>query len=83
MKVWGTEFSPTFEKIGELHSIPSIVNVIALTATATTETFHIVVEKLSMVNPVLVAIPLNQYNIKFIVHPKTSVEDFVTCLCEK
>lgn len=80
MKVWGTDFRPTFSEIGDLQSIiPSGVNVIALTATATAETFHIVVQKLSMVNPVLVAIPPHRQNIKFIVHPKTSVEDFVTC----
>lgn len=78
VKVWGAEFRPTFAEIGDLRSvIPSGVNVIALTATATTETFHIVVQQLSMVNPVLVAIPPHRQNINFTAHPKTSVEDFL------
>jgi len=57
VKVWGTEFRPTLAEIGKSCSIISnSVNDVALTATATTETFHIVVQKFPMVNPVLVAI---------------------------
>ena len=44
IKVWGAEFRPTFAEIGNLHNIiPSNVKLIALTVTATSETYHVVV----------------------------------------
>ena len=39
--------------------------------------------KLCAVLKFVSAIPPHRYNIKFKVHPKTSVEDSVTCLCEE
>ena len=56
VKTWGDEFRTTFAEIGTLRSlVSSKVNVMALTATATTTTYHIVIERLSMVDTVLVA----------------------------
>ena len=55
VKTWGDEFRTTFAEIGTLRSlVSSKVNVMALTATATTTTYHIVIERLSMVDTVLV-----------------------------
>ena len=48
IKVWGAEFRPTFAEIGNLCSIiPRHVKLIALTATATSETYHVVVHQLA------------------------------------
>ena len=66
VKVWGAEFRPQFREIEELRSIIlSGVNIMALTATATIETFHTVVQQLSMCKPVLVGMPPNRGNIMF------------------
>ena len=57
IKVWGAKFRPTFAEIGNLRSIiPSNVKLIALTATATSETYHVVVHQLALVDPVLVVL---------------------------
>ena len=43
VKMWGDEFQIAFSKIGSLRTlIPQKVHVMALTATATTETYHVV-----------------------------------------
>ena len=60
IKVWGAEFRPTFAEIGNLRSI--IPSNVALTATATSETYHVVVHQLALVDPVLVALPPHQHN---------------------
>ncbi len=53
VKIWGEKFRPTFSEIGDLRSIiPSGINVLALTATATTETYNIISHQLSMMKPV-------------------------------
>ena len=84
IKVWGAEFRPTFAEIGNLRSIiPSNVKLIALTATATSETYHVVVHQLALVDPVLVALPPHRQNINFKVSPKVSMEQFVLSLAEE
>ena len=61
VKTWGDKFRKTFANIGELRSIITVsVKVVALTATATTETFFTVTCRLSMDNPNLVALPPNR-----------------------
>ena len=58
VKVWGDEFRVALASIGELRSlIPSTVSVMALTATATHHTFDAVVQRLSMRNPAVIALP--------------------------
>ena len=55
---WGNEFRKTFALIGELRSLlPRSTSIVALTATATSETLRVVSERLSMVNPIIVALP--------------------------
>lgn len=84
VKVWGEQFRPTFSQIGDLRSIiPSGVNILALTATATAETFHTVSHQLSMVKPVLVGLPPHRQNIVFNINPKIHLEDFTASLCEE
>ena len=57
VKSWGDQFRRAFAHIGDLRSlIPKHVNVLALTATATTETLSVVIERLSMHNVNIVAI---------------------------
>ena len=53
----GDKFRTAFASIGEVRClIPSDVNIIALTATATLSTFHVVSQRLSLHNPVIVAV---------------------------
>ena len=58
VKSWGDQFRRAFARIGDLRSlIPKSVNVLALTATATTETLSVVMERLLVHNFLVVAIP--------------------------
>lgn len=60
VKSWGDQFRTAFAHLGDIRSIlPSRVNVLALTATATTATFSAVCQRLSLVDPVLVGYPPN------------------------
>ena len=64
VKKWGDEFRTVFAHIGELRSIiPSGVNILALTAMATSQTLCTVIQRLSMVQPILVALPPYRENI--------------------
>ena len=63
----GDNFRVSFSKIGELQSLlPDKVSIMALTVTATTETFKIVADKLLLRNPVAVGITPNQVNLNFL-----------------
>ena len=69
--------------MGELRSlIPSHVNVITLTATATKATYDAICKRLSMVNPVLVGCPPHHSNIYYSVKSLPSMEQFCTELAE-
>ena len=84
IKTWGETFRKVFTQIGTLRSlIPNSVKVMALTATATTETFHIVSRKLSMVTPALISLPPHRENIAYKVLPKTDVYTFSNLMCEE
>ena len=75
VKFWGDLFQQTFALICDLRRlIPSNVKLLALTATATIETYQCVVKRLSMDNPVLVSISPERSNIICLVRPKTSLE---------
>lgn len=70
IKMWGDEFRKAFAMIGDLRSvIPSGVNVMALTATATSETYHCALKHLAMKDTVLVALPPDRGNIKYTIKP--------------
>ncbi len=74
VKVWGDEFRTAFAQIGDLRSlIAKKVKIMALTATATTETFYVVTSRLSMDNPKLIALPPSRENIMYHFHPKINL----------
>lgn len=82
MKLWGDKFRRVFSRIGDIHSlIPNKVKVLALTATATAETFHTVIQRLSMSEPILVAVLPNRINILYRIYPKVSIDQFSASLC--
>ena len=55
IKLWGEDFRQTFSEIGNIRSlIPSGVNVMALTATTTSETYHCALIQLAMTDTVLI-----------------------------
>lgn len=84
IQTWGEKFRRSFSKLGELRSlIPSGVNIMALTATATTTTFEIVKEKLSLSNPVLVSTSPFRNNIAYRVAPKSDISEFCCSLCDE
>ena len=63
--------------IGQLRSlIPENTNVMALTGTATKNTFHTVLERLGMWDPVVVDVSCNRPNIKLVIQPKQKLEEF-------
>lgn len=73
----GNDFRRAFAEIGSIRSlIPKSVNVIALTATATKETLDCVIQHLSMENPVIIGLPPNRLNIKYIVENSTDIPTF-------
>jgi len=75
IKLWGEHFRQTFSEIGNIRSIlPTGVNVMALTATATSETYYCALNQLAMIDPVLVALPPDRRNIKYSVKPATTLE---------
>ena len=84
VKGWGEKFRTAFSEIGKLRSLMSnTVHILALTATATTETFYVVCSKLSMIDPVVVAASPHRENIVFRVAPKVEEEKFVDSLCQE
>ena len=66
----------SISKIGESRSlIPTSVNILALTVTATLETYHIICERLSMSDPCLIAPLPSRDNIRYQVKAKIRLED--------
>lgn len=63
--------------LGDIRSLlPSNVNIMALTATATNETYKAVCDRLSLKHPILVGIPPNSPNITYKVQPLVDMNDF-------
>ena len=72
-----------FSNIGELRSIlPQGIPIIALTATATTEIFKAVSNKLSLNDPVMIGLSPNRDNIKYYVEPLPNISMFSGFLVE-
>lgn len=82
VKTWGDDFRKAFAEIGKLRSlIPSSVNVLALTATATLNTYDTILERLSMKNPTVGSL---SPSIKcYSVQPKTDIEVFCEQISDK
>ena len=79
----GEDFRVAFSNIGELRSIlPQGIPIIALTATATTEIFKAVSNKLSLNDPVMIGLSPNRDNIKYYVEPLPSISMFSGFLVE-
>lgn len=77
VKTWGDKFRVAFAEIGTLRSIiPSGVNILALTATASKSTFNVVVKRLAMVDPVVIRISPDRPNIFFTVQPFKKLQEF-------
>ena len=75
VKTWGDQLGQT-AKIGDLRSLLSAdVNILALTAIATMETYSSAVSRLGMRDPVLVSVLPERANIYFTVYPKTNLEE--------
>ena len=55
----------------------------ALTATATCDTFNVIVKQLSLKDPVLVAVSPNRANIKLSVNPSQPLEEFASEISEE
>ena len=82
VKTWGDKFRVAFGKIKDKQSLlPDGVHIIAVTATSTNETFHIISECLCMKSPEVIALSPAQDNILYKVQPKVSLEDLTSQKC--
>jgi len=63
--------------------IPSDVNVIALTATATFKTLNIVTQRLPLHKPAIVAVSPIRMNIKLTVQPSKSIKELAQLIADK
>ena len=80
----GDEFRTTFAHIGDIRSlIPNTVNIMALTATATNETFLVVTSRLCMDNVKLIALPPYRDNICYRVSSKIDINVLTDSLCSE
>ncbi|XP_019852358.1 PREDICTED: ATP-dependent DNA helicase Q-like SIM [Amphimedon queenslandica] len=77
IKSWGDSFRVAYAHLGDTRSlIPSHVNILALTATATKHTFRIVCQSLSLREPVLIGCLPDRSNIYYEVQPLPEIEEF-------
>ena len=66
-----------FAELGSVRCLISkSVKILAVTATATKETLDSVTVRLSMEKPVLIGLPPDRINIKYIVQPCPSITEF-------
>ena len=80
----GQDFRKVFHEIGNLRGLlPKSVKVMALTATATKQTFECAVERLSMCNPVVIGLPPNRQNIKYVLKPAIKKREFAQGLAQE
>ena len=84
VKTWGDQFRRTFAQIGDLRSLlPNELKILALTATATMDTYSVVQTRLGMVEPVLISMSPERQNIFYRVCPKTELQPFVNSIVEE
>ncbi|XP_019854955.1 PREDICTED: ATP-dependent DNA helicase Q-like SIM [Amphimedon queenslandica] len=77
VKSWGDKFRLAYSQLGDIRSLlPTNTNVMALTATATHETYKVVCQRLSLLNQKLIGCQPNRSNIKYEVRPLEDVETF-------
>ena len=88
VKSWGDQFRKSLARIGDLRSLlPKDVNIMALTATATEETLGVVIDRLSMHEVSIVAMPPCRDNIYYELKSGSNIQGFtdeiVREFCEK
>jgi bloom syndrome protein len=77
VKTWGDSFRIAYALLGDVRSIlPSHINIMALTATATNETYKCVCKRLSLIDPVLIGCPPDRNNIMYEVKPMIDMSIF-------
>ena len=80
----GDHFRKTFAEIGTVRSlINKDINILALTATASSETAEIIFERLSMVNVKTIGLSPERPNIKYYVLPMPEMEDICSTLAKE
>ena len=64
VRTWGNEFRAAFSEIGNLRSIiPPRINILALTATLTSDTLVSITERLALKSPTILATSPQRNNI--------------------
>ena len=80
----GEYFRREFSNLGQVHGlIPSTVNIMALTATATMKTWDKIIATLGMSSPVVVAISPEKTNLTCWVREKLTIEEVFTPIVHK
>ena len=80
----GEYFRREFSNLGQVRSlIPSTVNIMALTATATKTTRNRIIAILGMLSPKVVSVSPEKSNITYWVRQKSSVEEVFTPIADK
>lgn len=80
----GDEFRVTFAELGSLRSIiPSGINIMALTATASKKTLDVVKQRLSLVDPIIIGSSPNRANIYLAVKPYMNLFALSHSLCDE
>ena len=80
----GEYFRREFSNLGQVRSlIPSTVNIMALTATATKTTRNKIIAILGMLSPKVVSVSPEKSNITYWVRQKSSVEEVFTPIADK
>ena len=75
IQTWGDQFRVTFSQIGDIRSvIPKQVNIMALTATASKDTLCSVIKRLSLRDPVIVAVSPYRENISYAVRADVNMD---------
>ena len=76
VRTWGNEFRVAFSEIGNLRSIiPPHINILALTATLTSETLVSITERLALKSPTILATSPQRNNIYYSIVPPITVDD--------
>ena len=75
----GDDFRMSFSRLGELRStLPSVVPILALTATSTKSTYNCIVKKLAMENVAVIGMNPTRDNIHLSVIPNIILSEFIT-----
>ena len=83
-KCRGDTFRVSFAEIGNLRSIiPTHVNVLALTATATKQTYIAVCERLALTSPSLIGLTPHRTNIFYSVQPFIKQKELTSLLADE